>query len=476
MTLMARATGSRHDEDMNETQPHEQVSPLTSAPPPNVPPPAEDPHAGSRYSGDQPSDRRMPPPQPQPATGSGGGFFDQIRSAGIRRSQDRWVAGVCGGIAQRLRVDPLLIRAGMIALLLLGVGFLAYLIAWALIPDQDNSILTEKAIRDGDGWGIFLLVIIGLGVLGIGPVVDASGWWSLVVTVAVIAGAWWFVTRARSNGAAATAGGAPAAATGVPATGPAGSGSTASATGRPEPVWAPASANPQGYEPPPAPPHVSAAASTAYDRPKARRGGFAGFLLALGAAIVGYGLGQLAGPLGGASADLVAMLFAAAAGGFVTMLLGLLGRRSALTSLLSVILAVSLVGTWGVTTAPEGGGQRTWEPTAQTLTTSYAWNAGQATLDLRGVTERPNLREISADVSLGELVIYVPEGITTRIVSSAELGSVGVVGTGAVTVRENQSGPSVEYEHVFGDGEVDLTVDATVRLGSIRIISPNDQG
>ena len=56
------------------------------------------------------------------------------------------------------------------------------------------------------------------------------------------------------------------------------------------------------------------------------------------------------------------------------------------------------------------------------------------------------------------------------------LGSINVVGDGAATVRENQSGPSMQAEHVFGDGEVDLTLDATVRLGSIRIISPSEQG
>ncbi|MGA8048364.1 MAG: hypothetical protein WCA30_19085, partial [Dermatophilaceae bacterium] len=247
-------------------------------------------------------------------------------------------------------------------------------------------------------------------------------------------------------------------------------------TGRPEPVWAPASATPQGYEPPPARPHAPAAASTAYDRPKAPRGGFAGFLLALGAAIVGYGIGQLVGPLGGASADLVAMLFATAAGGLATVVLGLLGRRSALTSLLSIILAVSLVGTWGVTTAPEGGGSTRWVPSVDSQTSTYSWNAGQATLDLRQITAPPAQDEINADVSLGELVIYVPEGITTRIVSSAELGSVTVQGADPSFGEQNQGGPSVDAEHVFGVGEPDLTVNATVRLGSIRIVGPSEQG
>ena len=460
---MAGRWPARHDEDMNDTQPHEQVSPLSSPPPHTGPPPTVPPQPESSRPGDAHTDGDHP--QPQPTRMSADGFFDQLRSAGIRRSQERWVAGVCGGIAQRLRVDPLLIRAGMIALLLLGVGFLAYLIAWALIPDRDDSILAEKAIREGDGWGIFLLVIIALGVLGIGPVFsDAGGWWSLIVTVALIAGVWWLVTRARST--SGTGGPAPTPPGTSPAAGP-------TPAGRPEPVWAPASATPQGYEPPPARPH--APPSSAYDRPKAPRGGFAGFLLTLGAAIVGYGIGQLVGPLGGASADLVAMLFATAAGGLATVVLGLLGRRSALTSLLSIILAVSLVGTWGITTAPDGGGSMTWEPTATSLAPSYAWNAGQATLDLRQITAPPTRDEIDADVSLGELVIYVPDGITTRIVSSAELGSVSVQGADPSFEEQSQSGPTMDAEHVFGDGEPDLTVNATVRLGSIRIVGPSEQ-
>ena len=459
---MAGRGPPRHDEDMNDTQPHEQVSPLTPPPPQAGPPPTDPPQPQSHRPGDAHTDGGST--RPQSTRVSADGFFYQVRSAGIRRSQDRWVAGVCGGIAQRLRVDPLLIRAGMIALLLLGVGFLAYLIAWALIPDRDDSILAEKAIREGDGWGIFLLVVIALGVLGIGPVFsDAGGWWSLIVTVALITGVWWLVTRARSTPGT----GGPAQAGTPPPTGP-------SPTGRPEPVWAPASATPQGYEPPPARPQASA--STAYDRPKPPRGGFAGFLLALGAAIIGYGVGQLVVPLGGASADLVAMLFATAAGGLTTVVLGLLGRRSALTGLLSIILAVSLIGTWGITTAPEGGGSRTWVPSVDSQTSTYAWNAGQATLDLRQITAPPARDTISADVSLGELVIYVPDGITTRIVSSAELGSVTVQGGDPSFGEQNQGGPSVDAEHVFGDGEPDLTVNATVRLGSIRIIGPSEQG
>lgn len=419
----------------------------------------------------QPSDQAHPtgisPPPPEPPS-TPSGFFDQIRSLGVRRSSDRWVAGVGGGLARRFGVDPLLIRAGIIALLIFGIGFLAYLIAWALLPDEDGSILAERAIRDGDGWGVFLLVVIALSVLGTGPIfADAGGWWSLVTTLALIGGVWWLVSRHRGSGSDP--------ATTPPPTTP-GAGAPTTQGSRPQPVWAPATTHPSGYEPPPAAtsPRPTAAASTAYRRPKAPSAGWPGFLLAVGAAVVGYGLGRLAGPLGGASVDLVAMIGATAAAGLVTVVLGLLGRRSALTSLLSIALAFSLLGTWGVTSAPDGGGQETWRPTAESTQTTYAWNAGQATLDLRGITEAPAEPEITAEVSLGELVVYVPEGITTRVVATAELGSVTIQGTDAAPGIESEGGPSVTTERVFGEGEPELTVRATVRLGSLRIVPPSD--
>lgn len=446
---MARDGTPRHDEDMTDTQPQDQARP----------------------SGPQPPDSTEVESAPRGSTTTG--FFDTIRGSGVRRSSDRWVAGVAGGLARRLGVDPLLIRAGFIALLLFGIGFLAYLVAWALLPDEDDSIVAERAIREGDGWGVFLLVVIALSVLGVGPLFsNADGWWSLVMTLALIGGIWWLVTRYRGTPPAA---GPP---TGSDTT----SGATTSPTTPQQPVWTPATAHHSGYEPPPStsrPQGTTQAStaypSTAYRRPKARSAGLAGFLVVLGAAVLGYGLGQAIGAQGSASADLVAMLAATAAAGLATMVLGLLGRRSALTSLLSIGLAISLLATWGVTTAPEGGGETTWAPTAEETLSTYSWSAGQATLDLRGITEPPEQDDITASVSLGELVVYVPEDITTRVISTASLGGLTVTGTGDSTYNESQGGPSVTQEHVFGDAaEADLTVRANVSLGSIRIVTPTD--
>lgn len=52
-----------------------------------------------------------------------------------RSSSDKRLGGVCGGIAKYLELDPSLVRIGAVLLLFVaGTGFLAYLVAWLVIP------------------------------------------------------------------------------------------------------------------------------------------------------------------------------------------------------------------------------------------------------------------------------------------------------------------------------------------------------
>lgn len=58
-----------------------------------------------------------------------------------RSNLDKKLGGVCGGLAEYLELDPSLVRLGTIFLLFVaGVGFLAYFVAWVVIPiDPDHS-------------------------------------------------------------------------------------------------------------------------------------------------------------------------------------------------------------------------------------------------------------------------------------------------------------------------------------------------
>jgi phage shock protein C len=56
----------------------------------------------------------------------------------VRRSDDRMVAGVCSGVADYLGVDVTLVRLVTVVGAILGFGslILAYVVAWALIPEE----------------------------------------------------------------------------------------------------------------------------------------------------------------------------------------------------------------------------------------------------------------------------------------------------------------------------------------------------
>jgi phage shock protein C len=53
----------------------------------------------------------------------------------LRDPFDKVIGGVCSGVAHYFEIDPVIIRLVMAILFLFaGIGFLAYLIAWAVIP------------------------------------------------------------------------------------------------------------------------------------------------------------------------------------------------------------------------------------------------------------------------------------------------------------------------------------------------------
>ncbi len=60
----------------------------------------------------------------------------------LKRSSDKMIAGVCGGIAEWLGWDPTLVRIGYVLLSIFSAAFpgiLIYIILWVVMP-QDNSL------------------------------------------------------------------------------------------------------------------------------------------------------------------------------------------------------------------------------------------------------------------------------------------------------------------------------------------------
>ena len=52
-----------------------------------------------------------------------------------RSTQDKWIAGVCGGLAEHFDMDPVLVRLIWIAVTIFsaGIGLIAYLLFWIFV-------------------------------------------------------------------------------------------------------------------------------------------------------------------------------------------------------------------------------------------------------------------------------------------------------------------------------------------------------
>ncbi|HET8878768.1 MAG TPA: PspC domain-containing protein [Arthrobacter sp.] len=79
-------------------------------------------------------------------------FFSIIRGLGLSRGPQRWLGGVCGGIAAKLNVDVAYVRIAFLLFALLpGPAFVFYLAAWLILPDQQNAIIAETFLERRSG-------------------------------------------------------------------------------------------------------------------------------------------------------------------------------------------------------------------------------------------------------------------------------------------------------------------------------------
>lgn len=108
---------------------------------------------------------------PEPPRSGQERFFAWLRSLGIVRGNDRWFAGVAGGVAARAGIDPLIVRGIFVVLAIVsGAGVLLYLAGWLLLPDQSGRIHVEELLRGRASAGVIVAAVV-LGVVVVIPVV-----------------------------------------------------------------------------------------------------------------------------------------------------------------------------------------------------------------------------------------------------------------------------------------------------------------
>jgi|1186.fasta_scaffold728254_1 phage shock protein C len=56
----------------------------------------------------------------------------------VRSRDDRWLSGVCGGVADYAGIDASLVRIIVVVGTIFGFGslFVAYVVAWILMPEE----------------------------------------------------------------------------------------------------------------------------------------------------------------------------------------------------------------------------------------------------------------------------------------------------------------------------------------------------
>ena len=143
--------------------------------------------------GPAPSFQQYDGPQPEPQRGSTHRFFDSLRGSGLMRTNERWIAGVAGGVAHRFDLDPTLVRCVWVVLsLFAGVGLVLYGLAWALLPEEsDGRIHLEEALSGRFNAGLAGAIgttIIGMSTFGSGFI---PNWYVHQAGTAGIATALW---------------------------------------------------------------------------------------------------------------------------------------------------------------------------------------------------------------------------------------------------------------------------------------------
>jgi phage shock protein PspC (stress-responsive transcriptional regulator) len=507
------------------TAPENPTEPLFPPPAADEPPhtsagatPPSGTHAGSN------SGTHAGPAHGAPAYGAPGygraaqplNFFDWIRSHGIHRGRDRWIGGVSSGIAERMGIDPLIVRGVFIVLTLFaGIGVLLYGLGWALLPEPDGRIHTQEA---GAGrWstgmtGALITSIIGLtgmggGFWGWGH--DGFGFFWTLFWIGGVIYLIYFLTQRNKNRSGATMNGTTggrsafgyATAGSAPAAAAAGSSASPSSTSQVQAsTFAAGSHTPtQPYTVPPTPdaiPSYSSATPYGSTAPTARYGGgipprrpapvptpapkprpsgpgapavaiTAGLALLAGGTLKALDAGNLIDL--GDSANAVVWAAGAAVLGLGILLAGMRGRTSGVLGFFAVVALI--VG--GIFSAVPNGDRfrfqnADWNPvTIEQARQGFQITGGRGTVDLTGLNLNPPLGTdvvIPLDATASNVTVVIPRTVPVDVRADMTLGNLneGADSRSGITSRQSS------YNSDKPGARLILQIDGTVSNVTIQ--------
>ena len=424
-----------------------------------------------------------PPPPPPPAAP-----FRLVRARTERR-----LSGVAGGFAAAAGLDPTLVRLGMVLAALTGWGVLAYIVAWAVIPEEDPAAgrpLTAAPESTAQALRIGLAVAAGLGALQLlggifglvfallGGLFTPFGFYGFdddvffpgraLAGVALLAGGAYVLYRRRHPGGAgpatddrrafAAAGDAPAPASGAS---PVAAPSTSPARWSPPPV---------GAAPVPPPPSAGAPGAPAPGRSRSEilllLARAAGWLLllwfvagALGVAgLVATGGLDVRWPL----VPAVAAIAAVGALGTALIRYPRLGVLAGAAAALAVpVLLVLLLGSFD----GPAGSRTVVAASADELERTYRHSFGELRLDLSELQVPAGAtRQIGVRMGAGNVTVVVPPDTAVRASTRLGIGRYSMLDRHEVGVRIQGEASSA------GDaGAGTLVFDVRIGVGEVTV-------
>jgi len=419
-----------------------------------------------------------PPPPSSPPPPNDGWNTDHLKDyRRFRRSaSDRKVAGVAGGLARHLDVDPTILRVLFVVLIFFGgSGLLLYGVMWLLVPDERTG---RAAISSSDSTRNALLIgaLVLAGLVAIGDTWNGYGFpWPLAVAALVV----FAVLLSRDSRRDTTpvppgpAPGPPPGSYGPPQV-PVPPGATSQYTAyyppaaTPPAAWAPttetssvpptppgATPPPQWYPPVPPPPA------------KPRKRGPLLFGITLALLLMGLGILGLADASGADVVDAAYPALALAIIGAMLVLGSFFGRPGGLV-LLGLISSLALGGAAIGNPSYDGDRDLVVSPhDATDLASEYHVPAGRIELDLTEIRNLDDLDGRSIDLSgnVGEIVVDIPRGVAVaydaRIDYGGAIEAPGQHREGWDNVLVGETGP------IEPEARVDLDLD--LHFGHIEL-------
>lgn len=401
------------------------------------------------------TDAEQPPPGGQPASGPRVSR-DEMKDLGrLRRSvTDRHIAGVAGGIARHLDIDPIIVRVALVVGVFFGgAGLLLYVAGWILVPEEgtdDEPLGLDRRSRT--------IALGGVGVLAlIAALGDWAGafWfpWPLAIVAAL---AVWFLHR-QGGTSSPTA----------PGTGPEPYGETYAGTYAPEPAGAygaeHATAYGAAYGPPADPGSWSGYARAPRPRNPRKRGPILFFFTL---ALIALAEGVL-GVVDVAGAAITDSAYPALALGITALMLvvgSVWGRAGGLIAV-GVVAALVMAGT--TASSRVGEEDRFFAPaSAGEVRDAYEFGGGRFTLDLSDVSDVDSLdgREVSVEGFGGQVEVIVPDGMDVSVQAQ-------VVGGDVRVFDRRADGFDVSLDHSLdgGDDVPDMSISIDLVAGEVIV-------